>query len=553
MPLYVSSALEAIELRRSNEYSFWGNRGAVNRVEPIASPHFNLEVALEPGEKIFTVGSCFARNVEAKLAVAGFSLPMRGLMAHRSFTGVDARTLNNFSTPSIWNELSWAVGESAYDERSIVEYANGKWIDLHVIGNIKPAPRETVLRRRAAIVEAYRSFMDCKLIIITLGLIEVWFDHETGQYINSVPPPPLVRRQPERFELHVLDYAETFDYCDRAVRLLREHGREDATILMSVSPVALGVTYRPEDVMSANCYSKSVQRAVTEQIVARYPNVEYFPSYESVTLSDRQRAWTGDFTHVTEEMIAHNVDRLVRQLTVDARKDDSLDQARADIEAGGAGAAYLRAMEMRKADPAKARIFFEAFGDWSLQSSMFATEHVEWLLSQRECLKALEVAAQSNTVSERMTLAQVRALLMLNRASEALAMLDTPLFEQSRSNKYWSIRVEAQGKTGDVAGLEASLSGWCRALPKKSAVARTHVARAMLGQSTIARAVELLNLALVDEPELVLAQILLAEAHLALGDTEQARRAFDRIDPKTPSETRRYNQLKDRIGERLAA
>ena len=235
--------------------------------------------------------------------------------------------------------MGWATGELQFDaEQAIVEYGSGKWLDLHVTHNVQPAPRETVLRRRSAITKAYGSFKDCKLIIVTLGLVEVWYDNVAATYLNSLPPPPLVRRYPERFELHVLSHDETLDYCDRALGLLRKYGRSDAVILMSVSPVALGITHRPEDVMVANCYSKSVLRTVTEEMVARYDNVHYFPSYESVLQSDRQIAWMNDFTHVSETLIAHNVDRLVRHFDAGGVGSDSLESAQASIEAGGASA-----------------------------------------------------------------------------------------------------------------------------------------------------------------------------------------------------------------------
>ena len=550
MPLYTSGALEAINLRKANEHSFWGSRDATNRIEPIASPHFDFPVSLEPGEKIFTIGSCFARNVESKLAAAGYCLPMRDLMNDRSFAGVHPRALNNFSTPSIWNELAWATGEVQFDaDQAIVEYASGKWLDLHVTHNVLPAPRETVLRRRAAITSAYGSFAECKLIVMTLGLVEVWYDRLTDTYLNSIPPPPLIRRCPDRFELHVLNYGETLDYCDRAIRLLRKHGRSDAAILMSVSPVALGVTHRPQDVMVANCYSKSVLRAVTEEVVARHDNVHYFPSYESVLQSDRQVAWMNDFVHVTETLVTHNVDRLVGYFEGSRTDGDNLDVVRANISAGGASAAYLHAVEVRKGEPGIAARFFAEFGDWSVKSPAFATEHVEWLVEQRQAEKALAIASETDVRSERIEMAKARALLMLKRNRDALAILYDPKFEGMRSNRYWSLRVEAEGSNGDLAALEATLSGWSQALPKRASQARIHVARALLSQSSVGRALELLELALVDNPRLALGHILSSEAHLLRGDLEAAMRSFASAEPATPSETRRYNKLKDRIGE----
>jgi len=38
--------------------------------------------------------------------------------------------------------------------------------------------------------------------------------------------------------------------------------------------------------------------------------VDYFPSYESVTLSDRSLAWRDDLIHVKPEIVATNVGRM---------------------------------------------------------------------------------------------------------------------------------------------------------------------------------------------------------------------------------------------------
>ena len=550
MPLYRSPAIDAIKLRKANPYSYWGSRESRNRVEPIADPDFDLDLALEPGDSIFTIGSCFARNVESKLADAGFRLPMRDLLGEPAFAGVDPGALNNFSTPSIWNELSWAVGARTFDEQAaIVEYAPDKWIDLHGTANLRPTSRELVLRQRAAVTGAYRRFAECKLIVMTLGLVEVWFDREADCYLNAIPAPPLVRRWPDRFELHVLDYPETLDFCERSIELLSRDGRPDATILISVSPVALGVTHRPQDVLTANCYSKSVLRAVVEQVVARHGNVHYFPSYESATLSDRRIAWANDFTHVTDTLIAHNVDRLVRRLSAHVGDGDGEDRIRAEIAEEGAAAAYRHALAARKAEPAAAERFFDEFAVWSERSPTFATEHVEWLVERRRGEEAIALAARCDVHNERTALALARALVITKRAGDAVAVLDGPLFRNSRANRYFALRVEAEGKAGDLQALEATLMRWLEALPKKAAVARAHVARALLRRSSIARAIELLDLALVAEPGMTLANLLAAEARLALGEKVAAKRFLDRVEPRHDGERRQVAKLMSRLSE----
>ena len=146
---------------------------------------------------------------------------------------------------------------------------------------------------------------------MTLGLSELWFDALTRTYLNKTPPRMLVAQQPERFELHLLDFAETMHSLEETVALLGKHARPDQRILLTVSPVPLSATHTGQDVLVVNSYSKSVLRTAAEHIAARHGHVDYFPSYESVTMSERQEAWNEDMVHVQAPLIQMNVQRMI--------------------------------------------------------------------------------------------------------------------------------------------------------------------------------------------------------------------------------------------------
>lgn len=105
MAIMKISADEAVR-NRKNEFGAWGRRGEANRVEPIARPGFKVPFSLVPGESIFTIGSCFARNVENALVDRGFDIPARDLFTLPEFKDVHLSVLNNFGVPSIANELA---------------------------------------------------------------------------------------------------------------------------------------------------------------------------------------------------------------------------------------------------------------------------------------------------------------------------------------------------------------------------------------------------------------------------------------------------------------
>jgi hypothetical protein len=57
---------------RKREMPFSRNNGA--SVFPTVNPGFQMR----RGDKIFTIGSCFARNIEEILLTKGFSVPVKG-------------------------------------------------------------------------------------------------------------------------------------------------------------------------------------------------------------------------------------------------------------------------------------------------------------------------------------------------------------------------------------------------------------------------------------------------------------------------------------------
>lgn len=315
MPLFTVSTEEALLNIKDNTVGRWPRRGEPGRLSPIAKPQFKPTFHFAPGETIFTIGSCFARHVERELAFRGFALPTRHLFeSDEDFGAVGLDVLNNYGTPSIWNELSWAFDDS-FDPMKCFEPVRDNWVDMHLHASIRPTSLDVLRTRRRAIAAAYRSISHCRAVIITLGLAEVWFDNQHGHYLNVAPRRSILRDNPDRFDLHVLSPDESYDYLRRALLLIRERGTPGIKVVLTVSPVPLSATYRPVDVMVANCYSKSVLRVAAEQAAAEFDFVDYFPSYESITLSEREHAWTEDNVHVTPRAVETNVGRMVAAYT----------------------------------------------------------------------------------------------------------------------------------------------------------------------------------------------------------------------------------------------
>lgn len=547
MPLVELSAEDAIANRKSNPFATWGDRTAANRIEPVAKPAFDVPFRLEPGESIFTVGSCFARNVEAELLKRGFVLPMREIFKKPEFQGVEVGAINNFGTPSIYNEFAWALGERPFrPEDHIVEIQPGKFADLHLIPSMRPDAWETVISRRKAITQAFESVKRCRVLIMTLGLVEVWYDSQTDYYLNVAPRPSLIRSQPSRFRLHVLSFDECYKYLEETLLLVKKFGREDFRVLMTVSPVPLMATHRNQDVMVANSYSKSVLRSVAETIVERHDFISYYPSYESVTLSDRRIAWKDDFVHVTEEIVALNVSRMVDAFVGTLHDPDV---SRDEIAAGGIAVAIEKAQLVRRGSQDAAMQFFSEFGEFSCRSVEFAVEHAGFLTASGDIEGALKVLKQAPQVpvSERAAVLIAEAHMSLGDPQEAVIALDPVAESGSRSYAVWNTLLKAAISTDDLALIKSVLARWTRRSPNRAARANTLVGRSRYERGDVEGAVSYLRTALALQSDDGLARIYLAEALLADGRRDEARGLIENLRPATPTEVKLLSRLSLRV------
>jgi len=546
MPLLEFSGSEAVEQRKNNPFATWGNRTQKNRVEPVAKPSFAVPFQINPGEKIFTVGSCFARHVEQVLMQRGFQLPMLDLFNQPEFSSMNRGIVNNFGTPSIYNEFAWALEAQKFvAEDHIVETQKDKYIDMHVISSIRPTDFETVLNRRKAIMAAYRSFMECQVVIITLGLVEVWFDSKTGFYLNSSPRPTMLRNEPDRFKLHVLSFDEVYSYLEKTVDLIQKHGQKNVQIILTISPVPLAATHRTDDVIVANSYSKSVLRTAAETVISKRNNVTYYPSFESVSLSDRKMTWRDDFVHVTDEIVSVNINRMVDAYV---ESEWTLDDHHSAIATGGALMAIERAAKVRQGSQEDASAFFEAFGHFSKTELEFTLEHVQYLQGLKDFASIINVVEDApedphNTLG----LIHAEALIKLGKAEEAFELLT----ELSKSGKsawmLWHFYLESAKVIGDQDKVFEVLNRWIEASPSSAGRANGMVARWFYEIRDYDRALELFDIGISIDPEDALIRIYKTEALLAKLDHKGAQEEVKRIVPRMPNEKILLGRLQKRM------
>lgn len=302
------------------------------RLSGLTDVRTSAAFSFDRSDKIFTAGSCFARNIERRLREAGFITPMYDDQLDERLTdlGLVGSFMNKYNMGAIRQEIAWAFGESSVSQDTVlVSVGEGMLNDLLLNPGNKKLDEAVARAVRADVQARYRRLPECRLVVLTMGLAEVWRDLETGLPLNHAPPPAVLKATPDRYALDVLSYDEMLADLNGIHALLAQHGHPEVKMVVTVSPVPLHATFRDQDVIAANTYSKSMQRTVAEAFVLSHDNVAYFPSYEIVTLTDRRLAYESDNRHVQASVVDHIVDRFIGLYVA----DDSVPLAPSEIVA----------------------------------------------------------------------------------------------------------------------------------------------------------------------------------------------------------------------------
>jgi hypothetical protein len=304
MPIEIIPGDQAWATYRGNALARWPTRDDAARLHPLASPRAPRGFALRGDERVFCIGSCFARSIENALKELGFDVLsiMENLPRSPNRDRSDRGMFNKYNVATILNELRWAFGEGApYRHEDVLIAPPGDLLlqDYQLAGPGYADEPGFARRFREEFNAAFQSIRRADVVVLTLGLSEAWLDRATGLYLNAAPMEHLVAAYPGRYELHVLDHAETIAMLAEIDRLLVANLQPGFRLMVTVSPVPLWSTFRDQDVLTANTYSKSVLRTAIDHFVAGRPHASYFPSFEFAALSNPLTVWErADFRHV---------------------------------------------------------------------------------------------------------------------------------------------------------------------------------------------------------------------------------------------------------------
>jgi hypothetical protein len=535
MPIVAVPAEVALATIEGNDASGWTSPeetfGAARRAKPKARPSFQLT----RDDKVFTVGSCFSRNIEKALAARGFQVPtLQSMRSNPEFAIIGPHVLNNFSIASILNEMRWAFEIEIFDEKAnFIEVVPGYFVDLHLNSGIPPEPYETVALRRRAISSVYRKLSECRVHFIILSDVEVWFDKRTNLYLNTAPSQTVIAQFHDRFEFHVLDRIEVERLLGNMLDLVRLRGPLDHRIIFTISPIPIPRTYRPLDVIVANFYSKSVLRTAIEHVITGNDHIDYFPCLEIVFHSDDASIWQEDGVHLKLDVIDEYAARL---LTTYAPVEEPPDGIVALLDEGG--------------DRDPGHVFGTLEGRRELMvrrpelAIRFAGAAVK-LRRFKEARTALELLPKDFAADERLWI-DAQALFGEGKYIEVDELLSPRTKEWGRRNFFWVMLVTSRFRSGAHESGKKALRAWTTAFPRSAEPWRT-------GASLVAQTDDLhftrylFNKArMLARTEDAKTRVALdyAEHLAALGRIALARKALEEARPVNPSQAARLSELK---------
>jgi hypothetical protein len=307
--------MEVVKFRKENRYRYWCNysshgvagddagsaRDRLKSGDVVVvqnAPRFTIS----KGATVYTIGSCFARNIERALKREGFRVPTAEIDIDKGIymgnTPFHNTVLNKYNAHSMATEILRGL-EDAPDP-GLIEVEPDEWYDPQT-NFTRLLPREQALALRKQLDVLARNVATSELVVMTLGLVETWFDTRSGVVFNGLNVVAVKNRRATTGFFNAT-VEQVVQVLSEALEKLVVRNPQ-VKVVITVSPVPMGQTFTDSDVFMANTYSKAVLRVAAQMLTARFDFVDYYPSYEMVMNSPRALAWADDQIHVSPAVV----------------------------------------------------------------------------------------------------------------------------------------------------------------------------------------------------------------------------------------------------------
>ena len=240
-------------------------------------------------QKVFALGSCFAENISERLERAKFSVTTNpfGVLFNPLSIADAIERLNN--------KMAFAVCEIREGRDTFFSFDAHSSLD-------GTTQTEAFANLNRAVAQGSKALQDADWVILTFGT--AWVYEREGKVVANCHKQPA--KEFTRRRLSVADIVERYD-------ALFEGVLRDKKVVLTVSPVRhIG------DGLQENSVSKATLRLAVEELVAKYKNTHYFPSYE-ILIDDLRdyRYYADDLAHPSKMAIDYVWERFCEYALTD--------------------------------------------------------------------------------------------------------------------------------------------------------------------------------------------------------------------------------------------
>lgn len=221
---------------------------------------FFTQIKIKPFDKrishsqqILSIGSCFAENIAQRLRSAKFRVTS-------SPTGI------LFNPESIADCID-ALSQKRVIAEEELQQANGVWFNFDFHSSFSSPDRDTaVSTMQSAINQGCDALNNSEIVIITFGSAWIYRLNSNGKVVANCHKQPQSIFQRELLSSHQI--------VERWSKLL-ESTLRGKQVIFTVSPIR-----HLSDGLEQNSLSKSILRVAIAELVERFDDASYFPSFE---------------------------------------------------------------------------------------------------------------------------------------------------------------------------------------------------------------------------------------------------------------------------------
>lgn len=242
----------------------------------------NASFKIDHRQKIMLIGSCFSEHIGDHLKSSGF------------------RVMNNpfgvmFNPDAIRNCLRTIGTRKKFRSKDFFQH-NGLWHSFQLHGDLSnPDLEEAIFTANSIIDEAYDFLLETDVLILTFGTAWVYEYNETGKRVANCHKVP--NSKFTKVKMGVNDIISEMSWVLNHI----QNVNPNIKVIFTISPVR-----HLADGFVENQWSKSTLNIAVHELIRRFENAEYFPSYELLMDDLRDyRFYEADMIHPNKEAIQY--------------------------------------------------------------------------------------------------------------------------------------------------------------------------------------------------------------------------------------------------------